>query len=112
MIGWRTLSRISTSLPSAANFWKPPNEPFRMSNDFVQDSLLGPAAPDLGWVPAPRYLHRRARILSQLRGLPASELLDIGPGAGMLMQALSARGFTGQLLETSAPDPQLTWPCS
>src|SRR3546814_2291017 len=80
MIGWRTLSRISTSLPSAANFWKPSNEPFRMSNDFVQDSLLGPAAPDLGWVPAPRYLLRRARILSQLRGLPASELLEIEIG--------------------------------
>src|SRR3546814_2416743 len=112
MIGWRTLSRISTSLPSAANFWKPSNEPFRMSNDFVQDSLLGPAAPDLGWVPAPRYLLRRARILSQLRGLPASELLEIGPGAGMLMQELSARGFTCHALETSPPAHQLVWALS
>lgn len=78
-----------------------------MSNDFTQDSLLGPAAPDLGWVPAPRYLLRRARILSQLHGLPASEVLEIGPGAGMLMQELSARGFSCHALETSPPARKL-----
>lgn len=78
-----------------------------MNNDFIQDNLLGPAAPDLGWVPAPRYLLRRARILTQLRKLPASELLEIGPGAGMLMQELSAMGFSCHALETSSPARQL-----
>lgn len=78
-----------------------------MSNDFPRDDLLGPAAPDLGWVPAPRYLLRRRRIFSQLRGLSASELLEIGPGAGMLLQELSANGSECHALETSPPARQL-----
>lgn len=78
-----------------------------MNDNFVNDSLLGPAAQDLGWVPAPRYLLRRARILRQLSGLTASELVEIGPGAGMLMQELSAKGFSCYALETSPPARQL-----
>lgn len=78
-----------------------------MNINFLQNNPLGPAAPDLGWVPAPRYLMRRARILSQLRGLPPSELVEVGPGAGMLMQELSARGFSCHALETSPPARQL-----
>lgn len=65
------------------------------------DMLLGPAAPDLGWVPAPRYLLRRRRILRQLENAQPGELLEIGPGAGMLLQELSARGFSCHALETS-----------
>lgn len=67
----------------------------------VGDPLFGPAAPDLGWVPAPRYLLRRRRILRQLRDQPPGEVLEIGAGAGMLLQELAARGFTCSALETS-----------
>ena len=63
--------------------------------------LLGPAAPEDGWVPAPRYLLRRRRILRQLRKLPPSDVLEIGSGAGMLLQELSRRGFRCRALETS-----------
>lgn len=67
----------------------------------TEDPFLGPAAPDLGWVPAPRYLLRRRRILRQLRDTPASETLEIGSGAGMLLQELAARGHRCHALETS-----------
>lgn len=67
----------------------------------VHDPLLGPAAPALGWVPAPRYLLRRRRILRQLRNQPPAEVLEIGAGAGMLLQELAARGHRCTALETS-----------
>jgi hypothetical protein len=34
------------------------------------DPILGPAVPELGWVPAPRYLMRRARILQLMNKMP------------------------------------------
>ncbi|WP_281286261.1 class I SAM-dependent methyltransferase [Marilutibacter aestuarii] len=64
--------------------------------------MLGPAAPALGWVPAPRYLLRRQRILPALEGISPGPVLEIGPGAGMLLQELHARGFQCHALETSA----------
>lgn len=70
-------------------------------NILVHDALLGPAAPSLGWVPAPRYLLRRRRILRQLEGCPPGEVLEIGSGAGMLLQELAARGHACTALETS-----------
>jgi SAM-dependent methyltransferase len=63
--------------------------------------LLGPAAPEEGWVPAPRYLLRRRRILRQLRDMQPCDVLEIGCGAGMLLQELSMRGFRCEALETS-----------
>lgn len=72
-----------------------------MTDILVHDALLGPAAPSLGWVPAPRYLLRRQRILRQLRGLPPGEVLEIGAGAGMLLQELAVRGHSCAALETS-----------
>lgn len=70
-------------------------------SELIEDSFLGPAAPSLGWVPAPRYLLRRERILRQLRNMPAGPVLEIGSGAGMLLQELSARGYRCSALETS-----------
>lgn len=64
-------------------------------------SLLGPAAPELGWVPAPRYLLRRRRILRQLRAFSPCAVLEVGCGAGMLLRELAARGFRCTALETS-----------
>lgn len=73
-----------------------------MNTHFSSDNLMGPAAPDLGWVPAPRYVLRRDRILRQLRGFNPCEVLEIGSGAGMLLQELAARGFTCSAMETSS----------
>src|SRR5690554_4777090 len=64
--------------------------------------LLGPAAPEAGWVPAPRYLLRRARILRQLAGIKPCQALEIGCGAGVLLHELTARGFDCSALESSA----------
>lgn len=71
-------------------------------HEMIEDSFLGPAAPDLGWVPAPRYLMRRARILRQLDKLKPGRLLEVGPGAGMLLIEAARRGFQCTGLEPSA----------
>ena len=49
--------------------------------------------PFLSWVPAPRYLLRRDRILWHLRDIPPCKVLDIGCGPGALIYELSRRGF-------------------
>lgn len=67
----------------------------------IEDGFLGPAAPDLGWVPAPRYLMRRARIFRQLDLLEPGRLLEVGPGAGMLLVETARRGFQCKALESS-----------
>lgn len=63
---------------------------------------LGPAAPDAGWVPAPRYLLRRARILRHVKRLQPCDALEIGCGAGALLHELDDLGFACTALETSA----------
>lgn len=67
----------------------------------ITDATLGPSAPEQGWVPAPRYLLRRALILRELRTIRPCETLEIGPGAGMLLHELDARGFRCSALEMS-----------
>lgn len=67
----------------------------------IQDTLLGPAFPEHGWVPAPRYLMRRARILQMMQGLPPGSLLEVGPGAGTLLAEFAAGGFACEALELS-----------
>lgn len=62
---------------------------------------LGPAAPEEGWVPAPRYLLRRDRVLHALAGVAPCEMLEVGCGPGMLLHELTARGFECNALETS-----------
>jgi len=62
---------------------------------------IGPAAPDAGWVPAPRYLLRRARVLKHVRRLPPTDALEIGCGAGVLLHELDALGFRCTALEMS-----------
>lgn len=69
----------------------------------IHDSLLGPAFPEHGWVPAPRYLMRRARVLQLMKGLPAGSVLEIGPGAATLLTEFAARGFACDALELSDP---------
>jgi SAM-dependent methyltransferase len=65
------------------------------------DALFGPSFPEHGWVPAPRYLMRRARILELMRGLPPGRLLEAGPGAGTLLIEFAPRGFRCEALESS-----------
>jgi SAM-dependent methyltransferase len=63
---------------------------------------LGPSWPELGWVPAPRYLLRRRRVLARLNALDRDRLLEIGCGAGALLHELAAMGFDGEGLDASA----------
>lgn len=64
--------------------------------------VLGAALPDLGWVPAPRYLMRRDRILRMMRAMPRGQLLEIGCGPGALLDDLIRIGHTCQAMETSS----------
>lgn len=73
----------------------------------MQDTVLGPAFPELGWVPAPRYLMRRARILELAAGLPPGALLEVGPGAATLLVEFAIRGFHCEALELSAAAREL-----
>src|SRR5689334_24222140 len=49
--------------------------------------------PALNWVPAPRYILRRDRILRHLKGIKPCRVLDIGCGPGALIFELAARGY-------------------
>lgn len=73
----------------------------------IHDKLLGPAFPEQGWVPAPRYLMRRARILELMQGRPPGSILEVGPGAGTLLVEFAARGFRCEALESSAEAREL-----
>lgn len=64
--------------------------------------LYGVEATELGWMPMPRYLLRRSRILHHLGRGQGRKVLDVGCGAGALLADLSARGFDCTGLETSA----------
>jgi SAM-dependent methyltransferase len=63
--------------------------------------VLGAALPELGWVPAPSYLMRRDRILRLMRALPPGQLVEIGCGAGALLNDLARMGHACQAMETS-----------
>lgn len=67
----------------------------------INDALFGPSFPDQGWVPAPRYLMRRARILDMARDLPPGRLLETGPGAGTLLIEFASNGYRCEALESS-----------
>lgn len=68
----------------------------------IDHPLYGRVAPELGWVPAPRYLLRRARVLALLDRLPRGRALEVGCGAGALLADLRRLGFTIEALESSA----------
>jgi len=71
------------------------------------DRMYGPAAPEHGWVPAPRYLMRRARVLALTAQLAPGELLEIGCGAGVLLHEFTRRGFHCTALESSVAAREL-----
>lgn len=68
----------------------------------TQDRDFGRAAVALGWVPAPRFLLRRAAVLARMRTLPRGRVLEIGCGAGSLLADLADLGFECSAVETSA----------
>ncbi len=55
---------------------------------------FGLAIPALHWVPAPRYLMRRDVILGVAKRLAPGRLLEIGCGAGALLDDLAGMGFS------------------
>jgi SAM-dependent methyltransferase len=63
--------------------------------------LFGPSLPERGWVPAPRYALRRARLLDLVARLPRGRMLEVGPGAGALLADLADLGFRCEALEPS-----------
>lgn len=65
------------------------------------DPLFGVLAPQLGWVPPLRYLLRRERILTLMRGQLPSDLIEVGCGAGALLADFARAGFRCTGLETS-----------
>lgn len=78
-----------------------------IDSDMKFSKILGPVFPELGWVPTPNYLLRRDLILNELRQLPPGDLLEIGSGAGALLQELSSLGFRCRALESSAEAREL-----
>lgn len=63
---------------------------------------FGVVIPEKGWVPSPRYLLRRARILEHMRQWPKGRVLELGCGAGALVYELSQDGFECVAVEHSS----------
>ncbi len=60
----------------------------------IRHRHFGLAIPALQWVPAPRYLMRRNVILGLAQRLMPGRLLEIGCGAGALLDDLAGMGFS------------------
>lgn len=84
----------------------------------------GPAIPAQSWVPAPRYLMRRDVILGIARSLDPGRFLEVGCGAGALLDDLTRLGFTTVGVDQSVsalriastllagnPAARLSWSC-
>lgn len=69
--------------------------------------VFGPSLPDQNWVPAPRYILRRDRVLRHLHRVPPCRVLDIGCGPGALLTELSRLGFQAYGVDRSAQARQL-----
>lgn len=74
----------------------------RAHNALVQHADYGPALPGMNWVPAPRYLLRRDRILRIFGDLAPGRVLEIGCGPGALLHELGRQGFSGTGVDRSA----------
>lgn len=67
----------------------------------IKDPTLGPIATEIGWVPAPRYLMRRARVQALLDDIPRGHLLEVGPGSGAMLVEFADAGFQCEALDSS-----------
>lgn len=54
------------------------------------------------WVPAPRFVLRRDRVLPLIGDLPPGRVIEVGCGSGALLRELATRGHRCIGLETSA----------
>lgn len=68
----------------------------------IDSGIPGPAWPAQGWIPAPRYLLRRDRVMREIRSWSPARVLEVGCGAGAMLHELSRAGFDCTGLETSA----------
>jgi len=59
----------------------------------VRHPYYGPALPKANWVPAPRYLLRRDRVLRHLKKVKPGRVVDIGCGPAALLSEMAAKGF-------------------
>lgn len=66
------------------------------------DPLFGVMAPELGWVPSPRFLLRRDRILRLLSGPSLGNLVEVGCGSGSILHELALRSEDAVGIETSS----------
>jgi len=62
---------------------------------------MGMSAPELGWVPSPTYILRRAAILDCLEGFTPGKALEVGCGSGSLLYDLHLLGFHGTGVDLS-----------
>ena len=67
----------------------------------MNDRIYGASAAEMGWVPSPGYLLRRNRIIAIAKGLKRGHVLEIGCGAGALLNDLAQMGYACTALETS-----------
>ena len=68
----------------------------------IHHPQFGPAMPSLNWIPAPRYVLRRDRVLALLKDVAPCRVLDIGCGPGALVAELAGRGFDAYGVDRSA----------
>lgn len=68
----------------------------------------GVVVPEKSWVPAPRYLLRRDRILRWIERQPVGSVLEIGPGSGALLKDFADAGWKCSGLDVSEDALELT----
>lgn len=68
---------------------------------WFRSPLFGLVAPSMGWAPPLRYLLRRERVMKLLGPVAPCRLLEVGCGAGALLDELGFRGHASTGLETS-----------
>jgi SAM-dependent methyltransferase len=67
-----------------------------------RDSVLGVLAPTLGWAPPLRYLLRRHRVHHYLSRLAPGDLVEVGCGAGALLDELAHAGWHATGVDASS----------
>ena len=61
------------------------------------------------WVPAPRFVLRRDRVLPLVESLPAGRVIEVGCGAGALLRELAQRLGAQAYMVEGAADIQRGW---
>lgn len=68
---------------------------------WFRSPLFGLVAPSLGWAPPLRYLLRRQRVMKLLGPIAPCRILEVGCGAGALLDEFALMGHDSTGLETS-----------